>query len=142
MSDGSNNLYKYVIMLICVLVAPVIYSLVQGYWALNLVPVLKLFNANDQLSITITIIAMNLVGAFMASILVSLPYAYIIGRNAVRNGILLALLPLLMVLWVYSISYPETKVIITLGECVSIIIAFVMSAILGEKLKNRHRNAT
>jgi hypothetical protein len=136
--------WKWLLLLVLTAIAPFVYAIFQGYWALLLVPVGQLFSVSGKVPYAILIVVMNLCGALIVAILLALPLGYVAKCRPYMFGALLSLAPLIFLLWVAEDWLDVTSFLgaIRIAEYLSIIISFVVMARLGAYIRKLRYQST
>ena len=140
-----KNKWQWILLALLMACAPFIYANVIGYWVLLITPVGQFFSVAGKTANIVLIMAMNLAGAFVVAVLLSLPLGYAAKNRPFLFGMLLGLSPLFFVLWVNfdnGWSVPTPIKAIRIGEYASILIAFITVARLGAYLREIKERAT
>lgn len=131
--------WQWLMLLMLMAVAPLLYAIIIGYWALLLVPVGQLLSIAGKMPYTALIVAMNFLGALIVGALVSLPLGYAVNERPFLFGALLSAAPVVCLLWVVEDGTNLTPLlkIARLAEYLGIVLAFVVMAKFGAFLKKR-----
>lgn len=134
--DMRSSAYKIGLIILLVVIAPYIYSKVQGYWALNLVTAIQLISEPSRLVVSGIIIGMQFIGAFFSAMLLAFPVGLLMRERTYIYGLLLAVSPLVTLLYIHISYGPEWSSrdwLFRVSEYVSIIVTFTFAAIIGGK---------
>ncbi len=123
--------------------SPIVYSYIQGYWALYTFSVLQFFSVYvSEYGIGLPIILlMSFVGDLMVALLLAMPLGYLINKQWFLFSSLLSIAPILLVLWsaVGLDGFDALYMYINIGgQVVGIFVAFVFMAKLGSYVRIRH----
>ncbi len=141
----SNSVFKVGILILLFVIAPYVYSTVQGYWALNLVTAIQLFTEPSRLVVSGIIMGMEFIGAFIAAMLIAFPVGYLMRERTYIYGLVLAAAPLATLVYIHTCYGPEWSSrdwLYRISEYVSIIVTFTIAAISGGKIRARYKKCT
>jgi hypothetical protein len=127
-----------VLLFVLTLSSPFVYTIIQGYWALLLVPFLKFFSVKEAVPVAATIILMNFAASLFVALLLSFPIGYVTKSQSFLFSILLSLGLLSYLLWAHSNQgWGETRFMSTIlaGEYAGVILAFIIMARIGAHLR-------
>ena len=136
----SAKRLRIAMFLLLFIAAPLVYSTVQGYWAMNLVPVIQTFSGPSHAAVTSVVVIMQFLGALFASFLLAFPVGYIFSRHPLMYGALLSMSPLVILLYLHILKTTEwssVEYLFRLSEYLSIVFAFCVTAVFGSEVKKR-----
>lgn len=132
---------KWLLLAALMVVAPFLYSLIQGYWALALVPIGRFLSVSGKVPWAILIISLNFLGALFVALLLALPLGYVAKERPYLYGALLSFAPLGLMLWVLEREGGATAFLRTIEifEYLSVLATFMIVARLGAFLRSRRQ---
>jgi hypothetical protein len=133
-----NARSHWVLLALLIAISPHVYAIIQGYWALLLVPVIKILSVKAAVPMAATMILMDFVASLFVALLLSLPLGYVTKERSFLFSILLGLGLLPWLLWArFDQEFAETSftLAVLVGEYVAVVLAFIIMARIGAHLR-------
>jgi hypothetical protein len=137
----SKSKLERLLLAALMVVAPFLYSFIQGYWAIALVPIGQFLSVSGKVPWAILIISLDFLGALSAALLLALPLGYVAKERPYLYGALLSFAPLGLMLWVLESEGGATTFLRTIDtfEYLSVLATFMIVARLGAYLRSRRQ---
>jgi len=128
------------LLVVLILISPFVYANIQAYWAMLLVPTIKLFSIEGHIQKIAIMILMNFIATLFVSILLALPLGYVTKKHSIMFSVFLGLGLSFWLAWIYftkDATEPSFMLVLRISEYVAIFLTFIIMARFGAYLSNK-----